>query len=160
MSRWFRHYAGMMRDPKLVGVAARTKQPVERVAFVWGCILEDAAEARGCGTYTLDIDEVAYFLRCESDDIAAIHIELAKAGLVKDGVIIQWAERQFETDKSDPTNADRQRRFRQKNKTVTDETVTRNDDVTETKRPETETETETDIEREGDRDGGRREGNV
>jgi hypothetical protein len=31
MSRWFRHYAGMMRDDKLVRVAIRSKQTIERV---------------------------------------------------------------------------------------------------------------------------------
>ena len=44
MSRWFRHYAGMMRDDKLVRIAIKTKQPIERVLWIWGAILESAAE--------------------------------------------------------------------------------------------------------------------
>lgn len=39
MSRWFRHYAGMMRDDKLVGAAIRAKQPVERVVWVWADVV-------------------------------------------------------------------------------------------------------------------------
>ena len=31
MSRWFRHYAGMMRDDKPVRIAIKTKQPIERI---------------------------------------------------------------------------------------------------------------------------------
>jgi hypothetical protein len=36
MSRWFRHYAGMMRDDKLVRVAIRSGQTIERVVWVYG----------------------------------------------------------------------------------------------------------------------------
>ena len=60
--RWFRHFVGMMRDPKLVGVAARCRQPVERVAFLWGCILEAACEREDAGAYVLDADELAELL--------------------------------------------------------------------------------------------------
>jgi hypothetical protein len=44
VSRWFRHYAGMMRDDKLVRVAIRSGQAIERVCWIWGAILESAAE--------------------------------------------------------------------------------------------------------------------
>ena len=33
MSRWFRHYAGLCRDEKLVSVAIKSKQPIERTFF-------------------------------------------------------------------------------------------------------------------------------
>ena len=43
MSRWFRHYAGMMRDDKLVRAAIKSKQSIERVLWIWGAVLESAA---------------------------------------------------------------------------------------------------------------------
>jgi hypothetical protein len=65
MSRWFRHYAGMMRDDKLVRVAIRSKQTIERVVWVYGAILESAAELDDEGRYDLAADEAAYFLRAD-----------------------------------------------------------------------------------------------
>jgi hypothetical protein len=141
MTRWFRHYTGMMRDPKLVGIAARLQQPVERVAFVWGCILEDASETQGGGAYTLDIDEIGYFLRCAPDDIAAIHIALHTAELVEDGIVIKWSERQYETD----TSAERTRKYREKKRHGDGDVTSQPSHVTP---PETETETETEAKKE------------
>lgn len=100
MSRWFRHYAGMMRDEKLVAVAVRTKQPVERVVWVWGAILESAAEIDDGGRYELDCAEVAYFLRTDEADILAVETGLAAAGRVAEGVVIKWSDRQYQSDKS------------------------------------------------------------
>ncbi len=62
MSRWFRHYAGLARDDKLVRVALKSKQPVERVMWVWVAILESASEINDGGRYDFDADEAAYFL--------------------------------------------------------------------------------------------------
>lgn len=100
MSRWFRHYAGMMRDEKLVAVAVRAKQPVERVLWVWGAMLESAAEVNDGGRYDFDAGEAAYFLRADEADIRAIEAGLAASGRVADGVVVAWSERQFESDKS------------------------------------------------------------
>ena len=59
MSRWFRHYAGLARDDKLVRAAMKSKQPVERVVWVWCAILESAAEIDDGGRYELDHAECA-----------------------------------------------------------------------------------------------------
>ncbi len=64
MSRWFRHYAGMMRDDKLVRVSIKSKQSVERVCWVWCAILESAAEIDDSGRYEIEHEEIARFLRC------------------------------------------------------------------------------------------------
>lgn len=141
MSRWFRHYAGMSRDEKLVSAAIRSKQAVERVVWVWGVLLESAAEVNDGGRFDVDADELAYFLRCGSEDVQAILTALETLGRVSGGHIPRWAERQFESDAS----RDRQKRYRDRKKTGT----LRNGDVTRPSRDgevtlqETETETET-----------------
>jgi hypothetical protein len=80
MSRWFRHYAGMMRDDKLVRVAIRSKQTIERVVWVYGAILESAAEIDD-GDMILDAAEIAYFLRADEADVAAVVANWSRSGL-------------------------------------------------------------------------------
>lgn len=156
MSRWFRHYAGMMRDEKLVRVAIKSKQSIERVLWVWGAVLESAAEIDDNGKYDLDPAEVAYFLRADEDDVVGILSGLAQQGHISEGAVVRWGDRQFTSDKS----AERQRRYRERQKTGADRvqehgnevgggtgnapvaTPSRHGDVTVTAQ-ETETETET-----------------
>lgn len=114
MSRWFRHYAGMMRDDKLVRVAIRSGQAIERVVWVYGAILESAAEIDEDGRYDFDAAEAAYFLRAPEDDILAIERELENAGRLDKGVVAKWGDRQFSSDRS----AERQRRYRERQKTA------------------------------------------
>lgn len=103
MSRWFRHYAGMMRDDKLVRAALRSKQTVERVVWVWGVILESAAEIDDEGRYELDHAEVAYFLRSDDADIAAIESALGDLGRVHEGRVAKWSTRQYQNDRTGGT---------------------------------------------------------
>lgn len=110
MSRWFRHYAGMMRDDKLVSAAIRAKQPVERVVWVWGAILESAAEIDDGGRFNLDAAEVAYFLRADDADIRVVMDALVAMGRISDDRVVKWGERQFTSDRS----ADRQAKYRER----------------------------------------------
>jgi hypothetical protein len=110
MSRWFRHYAGMMRDEKLVTAAVRSKQSVERVLWVYGAILESAAEIDDGGRYEFDCGEAAYFLRCDESDVASIVAALETSGRLSAGVVARWRDRQYESD----TSTDRVRRHRAK----------------------------------------------
>lgn len=153
MSRWFRHYAGMMRDDKLVRVAIRSKQTVERVVWVWGAILESAAEIDEDGRYDFDTAEAAYFLRADESDLVAILDALSEQGRISQDRVVKWGDRQFTSDRS----ADRQRRYRERKKAVSHgdngaEPVTGGEGdggVTSLSRhgdaPETETETETEV---------------
>ena len=154
MSRWFRHYAGMMRDDKLVGAAIRAKQPVERVVWVWGAILESAAEVNDAGKYEFDAAEVAYFLRADEADICAIIDALTNAGRLSSGIVVNWSDRQFQSDRS----ATRQAAYRERKRARDggcDEQVEPSDvTVTSQSRhgdaPETETDTETKAEKKTD----------
>lgn len=147
MSRWFRHYAGMMRDEKLVRVSIKSKQPIERVLWIWGAILESAAEVNDNGKYDLDAAEVAYFLRADETDIHVVLTALADAGRVADNGVVNWGNRQFSSDKSAVRVAAYRERKRAENSGFNSVTTSRNGDVTLQERfcngPETETETET-----------------
>lgn len=100
MSRWFRHYAGMMRDDKLVRAALRSKQSVERVCWLWGAILESAAEFDDGGRYEIDHAEIAYFLRADESEVAAIEAALGALGRLEDGCVAKWKDRQFQGDRT------------------------------------------------------------
>lgn len=143
MSRWFRHYAGMMRDDKLVSAAVKSKQTVERVLWVWGALLESAAEVNDAGRFDFDAGEAAYFLRCDEGDISDILTALCAVGRVLDGALVKWSDRQFDSDQS----KDRQKRYRERQQAAR----RRDSDVTQTSRDggvtlqETDTDTDTDI---------------
>lgn len=100
MSRWFRHYAGMMRDDKLVSVAIKSRQTIERVVWIWAAILESAAEIDDEGRYRLDAAEIAYFLRADEADILSVESALVGAGRVDAGRVVKWGNRQFRSDRS------------------------------------------------------------
>lgn len=153
MSRWYRHYAGLCRDDKLVSVAIKAKQPVERVVWVWCAILESAAEIDDNGRYELDAAEVAYFLRTDESDILAIETALCASGRVADSTVAKWGNRQFSSDRSrDRVSAYRDRK-RRANSADGGETQNCNGDVTlqdcYRNAPETETEADTTTEPKG-----------
>jgi hypothetical protein len=149
VSRWFRHYAGMMRDDKLVRVAIRSKQPIERVAWIWGAILESAAEIDNDGRYDVDAAEVAYFLRADQADVDAILDSFAAAGRLAKGRVVKWGNRQFQSDRSKERVAAHRERKRQARDKCNGISETGNDAVTlqeqPSNAPETELETDTEV---------------
>lgn len=152
MSRWFRHYAGMMRDDKLVRAALKAQQPIERVVWIWGAILESAAEINDGGRYDIDPAEVAYFLRADEADIRAIFTALAGMQRLADDRVVNWSARQFQSDRSAPRQAAYRDRKRQESSKTDDRKTSGDEQVTAASRhgdaPETETETETNTEAE------------
>jgi len=142
----------MVRDDKLVSAAIKAKQPVERVVWIWGAILESAAEIDDNGRFNLDTAEVAYFLRADETDVVRVVAALAALERVSDDRVVEWGDRQFTSDRS----ADRQARYRERKRgasAVSDEAIPSGDgEVTSPSRhgdaPETETELEAETERE------------
>src|SRR5690242_10783618 len=104
----------MCRDEKLVRVALRSKQPIERVVWVWAAILESASEVNDNGRYDFDIPEASYFLRSDESDISCIFDALESLGRVSQGAVCKWSDRQFRSDSS----ADRVRDFRNRQKSL------------------------------------------
>ena len=152
MSRWFRHYAGMVRDDKLVRAALRSKQTVERVVWVWGAILESAGEINDDGKFDLDIAEIAYFLRADEADIRSILDSLHQLDRIHENRVAKWGDRQFQSDQSaDRVRAHRERKRGDSNAGNDSKSVTVdgcNGDVTLQKRPGNAPETELDTETE------------
>lgn len=98
MSRWFRHYVGMVDDDKMASIAMETGQTVERVAYVWSKVLESAADTNDGGKFKVTAKAIAYRLRCETSDIGVIMEEMNNAGMIDDDLVLKWAERQYESD--------------------------------------------------------------
>lgn len=140
MSRWFRHYAGLMRDEKLVRVSLKANQPIERVVWVWGAILESAAEINDAGRFDFDAVEAAYFLRTDECNVTCILETLHVTKRIGDGRVLQWGKRQFISDSSAPRVA-KHREKKKKEKTL------RNVTVTECNAPESETYTESETDK-------------
>ena len=98
--KWFRHHVGMCRDDKLVRVAVKADQPVERVVWVFAAMLESACEIEDGGRFDLDPGEVAYFLRCDKADIEMIIACLTSAERIKGSRVWNWDSRQYVSDSS------------------------------------------------------------
>lgn len=140
MSRWFRHYAGMMRDDKLVRASLRCKQSIERVVWVYGAVLESAAEHDEEGRYEVDVAEIAYFLRCKPAAIEAVLAALQELGRIDGERVTAWSKRQFKSDRSNDRVATH-RANRKQSGNVTGN-VTSAIPKRDGNSPETETETE------------------
>ena len=113
MSRWFRHYAGMVRDDKLVRAAVKCGQTIERVVWIYGAILESAAEVDDGGRYDIDTAEIAYFLRADESDVGAVEAALTDAGRLAEGRVVKWGDRQYQSDRSASRTAAYRERKRQ-----------------------------------------------
>lgn len=129
MSRWFRCYDDAINDPKILKLPEATR-------WHWIALLCLASKNNGVLPC---IDDVALMLRVPAAKANLILSTLKKAGLLDDteaGVTPHnWQGRQYKSDVTDPTNAVRQKRYRNRH---------RNDSNAVTdKRPDTESDTET-----------------
>ena len=153
MSRWFRWHEGTCEDGKFRVVARNAGVTVATVMGVWAVLLEDAShdDHRGIAVRGEDFYGAILDLGSELQPILEM---MENIGLIacctNDTIeISNWNKRQYETDTVDGTNADRQRRFREKRKSndpKTDRNGARNGSVTAMKRPETDTDTDTETE--------------
>jgi hypothetical protein len=133
VSRWFRFYSGVVDDPK-----AQMLSP--EMFKHWVNVLCIAAQHNG---ELPAIGVTAFTLRLAESKAAGILSKLHAAGLLdktdKSFKPHNWDSRQYKHDASDPTNADRQKRYRdrKRNDSNGDSNGGSNgdDDVTE-KRPE------------------------
>lgn len=145
MTRWFRWYAGTTEDGKFRMVARNAKVTVATVTGVWAALLEDASHPDHRGIVTKNEDYFAAVLDLSDGEAEKIFAAMQDADMISVGhgaiTITHWKERQFETDTRDGTNAERQRRFRERRKETAQQTD-RNGSVTAAKRPDTETDTD------------------
>lgn len=137
MSRWWRAYDEAVDDPKLGTLSDR----LHRAWFNLMCI------ASANGGVLPAIGAVAFKLRVNDHRAAELITALVVAGLFDkrdDGAFEphNWTGRQFRSDVTDPTNSDRQKRYRDRQR-VTANTVTETVTVTPPRDREQNTEAET-----------------
>lgn len=134
MSRWWRAYDEAASDPKL----GLLSDELHRAWFNLMCI----ASAND-GAFP-PLKQIAYTLRVKPERAAAILAELHTHGLLDktdDGFAPHnWNGRQYKTDSTDPTAAERMKRYRNNKRNDRNETVT-------ALRPETEADTDTEPEK-------------
>lgn len=123
MSRWFRHYEGMVDDPKLYVISRKVGLPWPHIAFVWSLILESAARLNQGGVFELNSSSVAIKMECTTMEVDSILMELEAEHMIEKRrdvsvtslivtAVTKWKERQFEGDKS----AERMRKMRERRK--------------------------------------------
>lgn len=135
MSRWYRAYEGTVTDAK-IGEAALVAGCSRSVAIAsWHCILESCAAAQNGGKFDTTPRRVAVILGEQPSTIASVFDAFAELGMICDGAVTAWKQRQFESD----TSTERSRKYRERQ---------RNGDATLQQRdatpPYTDTETEED----------------
>lgn len=123
---WFRMYAEFCTDPKIQFLSeALQRRYVFALCVTCNGEIEKVTD-----------EELAFAMRItpeEWQDTKRVFVE--KGLFTPEGKVKNWEKRQYKSDVADPTNADRQKRYRE-NK--------RNGTVTEEKRPDTDTDTEKD----------------
>ena len=148
MSKWFRWYAGTSEDGKIRFVARNADVTVATVIGVWAALLEDASHDDHRGIVVKNEDYFSAILDLDDGVMEQILGAMEQVEMISVGhgaiTIVHWKERQFETDTKDPTNAERQRRHREKRKQIASVTD-RNGDVTVETLPESEPDPETDL---------------
>lgn len=102
VQRWFRHYAGLARDEKLLSAALAAGQTPERAVWLWCVLLEDAAERNEGGRFEIDLKACAWALGCKPAALGAILDAFEKLGRIGGGRVLAWPRRQFESDNSTP----------------------------------------------------------
>ena len=97
---WFRHYHGLVTDPKLHKVSRKAKVRRSVVIAAWCAILETASQSavRGCAE-DIDADTLAYLID-ETPAVAGRVLEALQALDLLDGhgVVSAWSKRQRESD--------------------------------------------------------------
>jgi hypothetical protein len=134
MSRWYRAYAGTVKDDKLAEVSVIAECSRSVGIAVWHAILESAAETDDGGRFETTPRRVAAALCEPASAIEAVFMAMEEIGMIGAGAVSAWKARQYESDKS----TERSRKHRE---------TKRNGDATLQGRCATPPETEADTER-------------
>lgn len=114
---WFRVYHGMPTDPKWLLVARRAGHGVTtgHVVAIWCVLLDHASASKPRGNVqSVDLEAIAASLGWSEEIVSAAYDALVSRRHIVDGCIRTWDERN--PSKFDATNAQRQKRHRQKAK--------------------------------------------
>jgi hypothetical protein len=135
MSRWYRAYAGTVKDDKLAEVSVIAGCSRSVAIAVWHAILESAAETDDGGRFETTPRRVAAALCEPLATIQAVFDGMSEIGMIGADAVTAWKARQYESDKS----TERSRKHRE---------AKRNGNATLQGRSATPPEAETDTEEE------------
>ena len=135
MSRWFRFYDDSVNDPKVQRLDGDTFK-------VWVNLLCIASKNDG---FLPDLADIAFILRMDESAVLEILGRFSDLNLLDgvDGKLCphNWASRQYKSDVTDPTNNERQARYRERKRNGSNAvtvTATRTDTESEQNRTESE----------------------
>jgi hypothetical protein len=112
---WFRWHHGSVNDPKFGLVAKKAGARVGDVIAVWALMLEQASANTERGTHgAIDCDATDFLLGAEDGTTARILEAMTGRGLIADGRIVRWDERQPKRERVDTTAAERKRAQRER----------------------------------------------
>jgi len=112
---WFRWHHGSVNDPKFGLVAKKAGARVGDVIAVWALVLEQASAATDRGTHgAIDCDATDFLLGADDGTTARILDAMTGRGLIADGRVARWDERQPKRERVDSTAADRKRTQRER----------------------------------------------
>lgn len=101
-------------------VAALSMTSLPTIIAIWALLLEDAAHKEHRGQIEIDADEIDAFYGLKDGNAEVVLSVMVDRGLLtRDGddlIVTSWEKRQFATDVSDPTAAERQRKQRSRNR--------------------------------------------
>ena len=149
MSRWYRAYEGTVTDAKL-GEAALIAECSRSVAIAtWHCILESCASTQNGGVYDTSARRVAVILGEKPATIEQVFAAFTELGMISDGAVTAWKQRQYESD----TSTERSKKHRERKRAVAQQDC--NGDATLQQRDATPPETDTDTDTEEREKGAR-----
>lgn len=118
--QWLRWHIGTCEDGKFRMIARNAKVTVGNAIALWSLLLEDASHPEHRGVCVRGEDFYGAILDLEFDTVVEILSAMEHLKMVSVGhgniTISNWNKRQFESDFKDPTNAERQRRFKERKK--------------------------------------------
>jgi hypothetical protein len=137
MTRWYRAYAGTIKDDKLAEAAVVAGCSRSVVIATWHAILESAAETAGGGRFDTTSRRVAAALGEPASVIEAVFSAMQEIGLVSGSEIPAWKRRQYESDNSTERSRRHREAARNGNATLQQRCATPPDTETDTEKKET-----------------------
>jgi hypothetical protein len=110
---WFRLYNDLLGHPKFRYVARQCSMSICEVSMIAVALLRTANRSRPRGwVRDFSVIDCGAALNIDPDKVGEVYRQLEELGWIDQDYLATWDERQ--PDKEDPTNADRQRRHREK----------------------------------------------
>lgn len=134
MSRWYRAYAGTIKDDKLAEVSVIAGCSRSVAIAVWHAILESAAETDDGGRFETTPRRVAAALCEPLCAIQGVFDAMTEIAMIGSDTVTAWKNRQYESDKSTGRSRKHRETLRNADATLHDRCATP---------PEAETDTDT-----------------